>query len=230
MRHLIIGILLLSFLAPVSAQNKNPEDEFGNWNAWINTLVFSPTWKLDTDFHLRTWNFGKDPFNLILRGGLAFVAKPWLELSAGYGYFEFYPYGGEDGWKASSKEHRLYQQVFAKHKFKGFSFNHRYRLEERMIQTPAEKHIRRSRYRFFVSHPVASKLYTWASYEHFWTMSDWKFDQGRLHLGFGHPIAKNAKLELAYLRHFVKNDLEYNRLQVNLITSLRLKQAENQGK
>lgn len=226
MRHLIIIILLFCFLSPNYAQNKDPQAEFGNWNAWINSLVFSPNWKLDTDFHLRTWQLGKDPNTLILRGGLTYVAKPWLEFLAGYGYFEFYPYAGEDGWKANSKEHRPYQQIFAKHKVKGFSFNHRLRLEERLIQTPAEKQILRSRYRFFVSHPVVSKLYAWTSYEHFWTMSDWKFDQGRLHLGFGHPIAKNAKLELAYLHHFVKNKVEYKRLQINLITSFSLKQAE----
>lgn len=229
MRNLFCSSLLLCFLAPSQAQNKNPEDVFGNWNAWINTLVFSPKWKLDTDFHLRTWQVGEDPATIILRGGVTYVAKPWLEFLVGYGYFEFYPYEGEDGWKANSKEHRPYQQVFVKHKFKNFSFNHRYRLEERLIQTPMEKQILRSRYRFFVSHPVVSKLYGWASYEHFWTMSDWEFDQGRLHMGFGHSLGKLAKLELAYLAHFVKGNQEFNRLQINFITNFKLKQAEKDG-
>lgn len=189
-------------------------------------MAFSSKWKLDTDFHFRTWQIEKDPSNLILRGSLTFVPRQWLELSVGYGYFEFYPFEGDDALKANSKEHRLHQQVFAKHKFKNFSFNHRLRLEERRIQTPAEKHILRSRYRFYVAHPVVSKLYAWSSYEHFWTMSDWKFDQGRLHIGLGHPLGKNAKLELGYLRHFVKNDIEYNRLQINFFTNFKLKQAE----
>ena len=226
MRTLLLCLFLLAFLTPAHAQNKNPEKVFGNWNAWINTLSFSPKWKLESDFHVRTWQIGEDPNTLILRGGLTYTATSFMELSAGYGYFESYPFEGDEGWKAVSTEHRFHQQLFAKHRLKKFSFNHRLRLEERMIKTPAKKDILRTRYRFLVAHPVAGKLYGFASYEHFFTNSDWKFDQGRLHMGLGHPLGKHAKLELAYLRHFVKNSLEFNRLQINFITSFKLKQAE----
>ncbi len=224
-KHLFWLFLFLPFSA-IFAQINNPQDVFGNWNAWINSLVFSPKWKLDTDFHFRTWQFGADPNTLILRGGLTYVANPWLEFQAGYGYFEFYPYGGDDALKANSKEHRMHQQVFAKHKLKKFSINHRLRLEERLIQTPAKKTIWRPRHRLYISHPIAGKLYSFGSYEHFWTLSDWKFDQGRLHLGFGYQLGNNTKLELAYLRHFLKNSVEYDRLQINFFSVLKLKKDE----
>lgn len=229
MRTLICSIFLLFSVAASQAQNKNPEDVFGNWNAWINTLSFSPKWKLESDFHLRTWKFGDDPSTLILRGGLTFVPTGFLELSAGYGYFETYPFEGSDSWVASATEHRFHQQLFAKHKLKKFSFNHRLRLEERMIQTPARKDILRTRYRFMAAHPVVEKLYSFVSYEHFFTMSDWKYDQSRLHLGLGHPLGKHAKLEIAYLRHFLKNSQEFNRLQINFFTNFKLKQLEKDG-
>lgn len=223
MRHLTIIAFCLSNFTALFAQNADPQKEFGNWNAWINSLVFSPKWKLESDIHLRFWQFGKDPNTLILRGQLTYVLRPAVELGAGYGYFESYPYGDVADWKASSKEHRPYQQVFVKHKLKKFSFNHRLRLEERLIQTPAKKEVLRSRYRFMVSHPVQEKLYAFVAYEHFWTWSDLKFDQGRLHIGLGHPLGQHAKFELAYLFHKLINDVEYNRLQVNLITNFNLK-------
>jgi Protein of unknown function (DUF2490) len=224
--------LWLIFFLPFStsfAQNANPQDEFGNWNAWINSLVFSPKWKLDSDFHFRTWQVGKDPNNLIFRGGLTYVANPWLELQAGYGYFEFYSFGDAVDLKPNATEHRFHQQVFAKHKLKKFNINHRLRLEERLIQTPSKKTVWRPRHRLYISHPIVDKLYVFGAYEHFWTLSDWKFDQGRLHLGVGYQVGKNAKFEIAYLRHFLKNSVAYNRLQINFITVLKLKEEEKKG-
>ena len=226
MRNLFLWFIYLISFSASFAQNSDPQKEFGNWNAWINSLVLSPKWKLDTDFHFRTWQVGKDPNILILRGGLTYVAKPWLEFQAGYGYFEFYPFSDTVDWKPNSIEHRLHQQVFAKHKLKKFSINHRLRLEERLIQTPNKKTVWRPRHRLYVAHPILDKLYAFGSYEHFWTLDDWKFDQGRLHLGFGYQLAPNAKFELAYFRHFVKNSVEYNRLQINFISVLKLKEEE----
>lgn len=227
MRNLFVLAFGLFPFAAILGQNADPQKEFGNWNAWINSLNFSPKWKLDSDVHFRFWQFGKDPNTLILRGQLTYVLHPAVELGAGYGYFEFYPYGDVADLKPNSKEHRPYQQAFIKHKIKKFSFNHRLRLEERLIQTPAKKEVLRSRYRFMVSHPVQDRLYAFLAYEHFWTWSDLKFDQGRLHIGLGHPLGKHTKFELAYLFHKVKNDQEFNRLQVNLITNFKLKSKED---
>ena len=215
MRHLIIWTFCLLPFTAIFAQNADPQKEFGNWNAWINSLSFNSKWKLDSDIHFRYWQFGKDPNTLILRGQLTYVLLPAVELGAGYGYFEFYPYGDAVDLKPNSTEHRPHQQIFVKHKLKKFSINHRLRLEERLIQTPSKKTIWRPRQRLYIAHPVIGKLYGFGSYEHFWTLSDWKFDQGRLHFGFGCPLGKNTKLELAFLRHYVKNSVEYSRLQVN---------------
>ncbi len=222
-------LVCLCFLLPLSAsfaQNSDSQNEFGNWNVWTNSLVFSPAWKFDTDVQFRTWQLGKDPSNLIFRGGITYVAKPWLEFQAGYGYFQFYPFGDAVDWKPNSIEHRPHQQILAKHKLKKISFNHRLRLDERFIQTPTEKNFLRPRYRFFASYPVVGKLYIFGTYEYFWTLSDWKYDQGRLHLGFGHPIGEHTKLEATYIRLFLKNSEEYNRLQINFISTLKLNSKE----
>lgn len=220
-QYLVAFILLLT--AITAGAQKTAEDHLGLWTAWINGLTLHPGWRIDTDVHLRTFRFPDDPNILILRGGLMHAPLPWLELTAGYGYFEFYTFGtAMDAWKAHTTEHRPWEQVLVKHKNYGFNFNHRLRLENRIVNAADDFFQNRFRLRSYVQRPFSKTFYGWASYEHFWTLGDWKFDQGRLHAGLGCAVNPHLKVEAAYLRHFVKGKLHFNRLQINVITAFKM--------
>ncbi len=221
MKKILVLLPVLFFVFKTNAQAPG-ESDFGSWMMWFNSLKINGKWKIDSDFHLRNWQLAKDPNTLLLRAGLTHSPNNWLELTAGYAYIEGYAFEGAEDWKTLSTEHRIWEQLVAKHKNWGISFHHRFRVEQRFVNTASDFYQDRLRYRFLLSRPFLKNkpaLYGFGSYEHFFTAKDFKFDQGRLHIGLGYTLSKRLKLEAAYLRHFLKGGLEFNRLQLNVITS-----------
>ena len=218
----LFAFLFLLYITNAQAQG---ETEFGSWIMWFNTLKINEKWKIDSDFHLRNWQFAADPNTLLLRAGLTRSPNKWLELTAGYAYIEGYAFGGSgEDWEALSTEHRIWEQLVAKHQNLGFSFHHRLRVEQRFVNAASDFYQDRLRYRFLFTRPFLQKnpaLYAFGAYEHFITAKKLRFDQGRLHLGVGYSLTKRLRLEAAYLRHFLRGSLEFNRLQLNVITSFR---------
>ena len=222
MTRIIFFFLILFCVTKTTAQHP-AESKNGTWIMWFNSLVINEKWKIDSDFHLRFWQLTNDPNTLLLRAGLTHSPHSWCELTAGYAYIEGYSFEmATENWDASSAEHRLWEQFVAKHKHAGFSFHHRLRIEQRIVEASNNFYQDRIRYRFLLSRPffkAKPAFYGVSSYEHFFTPKDFKFDQGRLNAGLGYAIKKNLKLEVAYLRHFLKDGVAFNRVQINIITS-----------
>ena len=104
----ILSLLLILFLAPLSAQKiVNEEEQL--WLGVFNQTRFSDRWGLWTDVHLRMKeHFVGDFSQVLFRIGPTFYVTDDVRLTAAYAYIHL---GAGDGRNIAQPEHRPWQQV-----------------------------------------------------------------------------------------------------------------------
>jgi len=194
-------LILLPFF--LSAQSS----DLGNWLMYIGSKKIDSKWNLHHEVQYRNYNTIGDLEQLLLRTGIGYnLAESNNNLLLGYGFIrsENYVAGTEE--KVTVNEHRIYQQFVTKQKFNRWSWQHRYRLEERFV----EKEDFKMRFRYFFSvnfalNPDTESGLLWylSSYnELFINLDADAFDRNRSYFALGTKINNNLKLELGYMNQF----------------------------
>jgi hypothetical protein len=189
-------------------------------------------WGLHTEYQWRraageeTANVFKDWQQSLLRLGVDYYAKNQTQFTLGYGWIKTFEYGDQPV-SHNFNEHRIWQQVIVKNKIGRVDIQHRYRLEQRFIETynllPNDGFDKscvfrnRIRYRFMVTVPLSRKEL--ADNTLFLTIYDEPFlgfgkgigknilDQNRLFGALGWRFNKDFNLQLGYLNQYiVKSD------------------------
>jgi hypothetical protein len=116
--------------------------------------------------------------------------------------------------KQSINEHRIFQQFTTKQKIGNVKLNHRYRFEQRFIES---KFKLRFRYFLSINVPLSKKnnFYLSAYNEIFLNSESAIFDRNRLYGGIGYKVNKNIKFELGYMNQFFEHS---DRNQLNIIS------------
>ena len=134
----------------------------------------------------------------------------------GYGYILSENYIGNTNEKISINEHRIFQQFISKQSLGLIKLNHRYRFEQRFVESDFKL---RFRYFLGISIPLTKKennsFYLSIYNEIFLNTKSAVFDRNRLYGGIGYKINKNIKFELGYMNQFFENS---NRDQLNIIS------------
>lgn len=206
---LIIGLML-----PSLAQSQ--ESNFGNWLIYIGNKKLNQRWNLHQEVQYRNYNTIGDLEQLLLRTGLGYTFNNNKNnLLIGYGYILSENYMGNTDEKVSVNEHRIFQQFTSKQKIGKVKLNHRYRFEQRFVESDFKM---RFRYFLGVNIPLSNKEknnYYLSSYnELFLNTESPVFDRNRLYGGFGYHLNKNIRLEAGYMNQFFEHR---NRDQLNLI-------------
>lgn len=206
---LIIGLML-----PSLAQSQ--ESNFGNWLIYIGNKKLNQRWNLHQEVQYRNYNTIGDLEQLLLRTGLGYTFNDNKNnLLLGYGYILSENYMGNTDEKVSVNEHRIFQQFTSKQKIGKVKLNHRYRFEQRFVESDFKM---RFRYFLGVNIPLSNKEknnYYLSSYnELFLNTESPVFDRNRLYGGFGYHLNKNIRLEAGYMNQFFEHR---NRDQLNLI-------------
>lgn len=206
---LIIGLML-----PSLAQSQ--ESNFGNWLIYIGNKKLNQRWNLHQEVQYRNYNTIGDLEQLLLRTGLGYTFNNNKNnLLIGYGYILSENYMGNTDEKVSVNEHRIFQQFTSKQKIGKVKLNHRYRFEQRFVESEFKM---RFRYFLGVNIPLSNKEknnYYLSSYnELFLNTESPVFDRNRLYGGFGYHLNKNIRLEAGYMNQFFEHR---NRDQLNLI-------------
>ncbi|MFV0305899.1 MAG: DUF2490 domain-containing protein [Moheibacter sp.] len=221
MKQLFTVLLSLICCLGIKAQ----ESDFGNW--WIvfnNVTIKNSKFNWHSEIQYRNYNMVGDLEQLLLRTGIGYnISENNNNILLGYGFIqsENYPSNSKDkNDKVNVSEHRIYQQFITKQNFSRWYLQHRYRFEQRFIETDFKL-----RFRYFLAFNVAlskPKLedktwYASAYNEIFLNTEETVFDRNRIYGGIGYKLNKNIKFEFGYMNQFLNG---FSRDQLNIITSL----------
>ena len=210
-----VAVLILGLILPISAQSQN--SDFGNWLICIGNKKLSQKWNLHNEVQYRNYNAIGNLEQLLLRIGLGYTFNESKNnVLLGYGYILSENYLDNNTDKVSVNEQRIFQQFTSKQKIGIVSLNHRYRFEQRFVQSDFKM---RLRYFLGLNIPLTkkenNKLYFSAYNEIFLNTEPAVFDRNRLYGGIGYRINKNIRLEAGYMNQFFeKNSSD----QLNIIT------------
>jgi hypothetical protein len=207
--------LILGILLPISAQCQ--DSSFGNWLVYIGSKKLNDKWNIHNEVQYRNYNAIGDLEQLLLRTGLGYTFNEGKNnILLGYGYILSENYINNSTDKVSVNEHRIFQQLTSKQKIGTLSLLHRYRFEQRFVESNYKM---RFRYFLAINVPLTKKeeknIYFSAYNEIFLNTESPVFDRNRVYGGLGYHINKNIRLEAGYMNQFFESS---NRDQFNIVT------------
>ena len=197
--------------------------DFGNWLIYIGNKKVNSKWNIHNEVQYRNYDAIGDLEQLLLRTGLGYnLSENNHNLLLGYGYILSQNYIADTQNKMDVNEHRIFQQFTSKQKVGSVSLSHRYRFEQRFVESDFKM-----RLRYFLAFKVPiiktetspSKLYLSAYNEVFLNTESDVFDRNRVYGGLGFQLNNNVRIEAGYMSQLFENS---SRDQFNLITFVNL--------
>lgn len=214
-----LGLLICVFILPSAL--KAQQSDLGNWLIYIGSKKINQDWNWHHEIQHRNYNFFGDLEQLLLRTGLGYTfSNKNQNLLLGYGYILSQNYD-ELVEEVPINEHRIFQQFISKQKINHLQLGHRFRLEQRFIETEFKM-----RFRYFISARFPfkkgkeNKFYLSGYNEIFLSLEENFFDRNRLYGGIGYKLSEGINLELGYMNQFLQGSS--SRDQLNLIMFLNL--------
>lgn len=189
---------------------KQIDDQIHGWVAYQGNHKLNHKLDLHTEYQWRRADGFANWQQSLARVGLDFRLNPNLIFSGGYGWINTFPYGSQPI-AAQTNEHRLWQQVNLKAQYGSIQIQHRYRLEQRWIDTLFRQRIR---YRAQCIIPL-QQTYLEQGKGLFLNVNDEVFlgfgkgigknilDQNRFIAAVGYKFDSNFNIQLGYLNQFV---------------------------
>ena len=206
-------VLMLPYIA--AAQSS----DFGNWLIYIGNKKVDSKWNIHNEVQYRNYDAIGDLEQLLLRTGVGYnLSENNHNLLLGYGYILSQNYSADTEDKLDVNEHRIFQQFTSKQKIGNVSLSHRYRFEQRFVESDFKM-----RLRYFLAFKVPilktetspTKLYLSAYNEVFLNTESDVFDRNRVYGGLGYQLNNNVRIEAGYMNQLFEHS---SRDQFNLIT------------
>ena len=209
--------LIIALMLPIFAQSQ--DSNFGNWLIYIGNKKLNNNWNIHNEVQYRNYDAIGDLEQLLLRTGLGYTFnESKTNLLLGYGYILSENYLGNTDEKISVNEHRIFQQFTSKQKIGRVKLNHRYRFEQRFVESDFKM---RLRYFLGLNIPINkteegnNKYYVSAYNEIFINTKSSVFDRNRVYAGIGFNINANVRIEAGYMNQFFES---YSRDQLNIMS------------
>jgi hypothetical protein len=210
-KTVLVAILLLPYIT--LSQNS----DFGNWLIYIGNNKLNSKWNIHNEIQYRNYNTIGDLEQLLIRTGLGYTFNDKKNnVLLGYGYILSENYISNSDNKATINEHRIFQQFTASQTFGKVKLGHRYRFEQRFVESDFKM-----RFRYFLSLNIPinimqnNKYYLSAYNEIFLNTKTSVFDRNRLYGGIGYNINTAIRIEVGYMNQFFERS---SKDQLNIIT------------
>lgn len=182
----------------------------GNWLMFFNQTRLHKNWSIHTEVQYRSFEIIPNTEQLLLRGGINFHINNSTLLSAGYANVTNYAFDKEQMQGIQASENRTWQQFIVRNNLGRCFLEHRYRLEQRWIQSNNNnRYLDRIRYLLRVTVPLNKKemekktIFLSFYNEVFIHFSATPFDRNRLYGALGYQFLKNANIQIGYLAQSV---------------------------
>ena len=204
-------------MLPYSSAAQN--SDFGNWLIYIGNKKLDSKWNIHNEVQYRNYDAIGDLEQLLVRTGVGYnLSENNHNLLLGYGYILSQNYSADTEDKLDVNEHRIFQQFTSKQKIGNVSLSHRYRFEQRFVESDFKM-----RLRYFLAFKVPilktetspTKLYLSAYNEVFLNTESDVFDRNRVYGGLGYQLNNNVRIEAGYMNQLFEHS---SRDQFNLIT------------
>jgi Protein of unknown function (DUF2490) len=217
MKKLLVTVFFLNLSFATFAQRQTVYQVHG-WYMYFGNHALTDKWSLHTEYQFRRSDLVSNWQQSLTRIGVDYKLNSQLTLTAGYAFIRTYPYG-EQPISEEFDEHRIWQTLTVQQPFKKFSFNHRYRLEQRWLERfssdPIQDamYLNRIRYRFMVTIPlintekIPSTLFLSAYDEVFIgfgkNVAKNIMDQNRLYFALGYKFSPAGNIQLGFMNQTV---------------------------
>ena len=157
--------IALLFITLVTIQytnaQANGQDEFGSWEMFFGNVRLTDKISISPEVQYRTYEFGSNFNQLLLRTGINWHLNKSTMASIGYGYISTDRTFSEPNGEQNTQEHRLYGQFTSKNTLGKFKATHRYRFEQRFINSPTSgKDTQyRARYLLRLTYPLSENWF-----------------------------------------------------------------------
>lgn len=223
LRPKVWGQAMLLMLLPLAGMaQKHISTQAHAWATYQGNHRFSDRWGLHTEYQWRRNNMFEHWQQSLLRVGVEYYLKNGLQFTVGYGWIRTFPYGDQPV-AFTFDEHRLWEQVMLNQQVWRIGINHRYRMEQRWMETRVAnadgatdvifqlRH--RGRYRLMLTMPLSRS--SMANNTLFLALYDEVFlgfgphignnvlDQNRAYAALGWRFNKDLNFQVGYLNQYV---------------------------
>lgn len=213
MKHFIFTFLFSLFVLSGFSQHINQNT---GWLFFLNSTKLSDKWGLHLDVQLRSKDNWDGVQNFLFRPGATYYINKNSNATVGYLLANTYV-KAEGAASNTLTEHRIWEQYIYTHKIKPIYAQHRFRLEQRFIET-AGGDIFAQRLRYFVrfvlplteaKSPFVEGPFVALQNELFFNLQNKDklngevFDQNRAYGAAGYRFSKRFDVEAGYLNQFI---------------------------
>lgn len=200
------------FLMNVFLFGQSPSGTTGNWFMGFNQTRLHKNWSIHTEVQYRSFEITPNTEQLLLRGGINYHINNSALTSIGYAHITNFAFDKELLPGVQVSENRIWQQFLTRNNIGRCFFEHRYRLEQRWIQSNNNnRYLDRIRYLLRVTVPLNKKqiekktLFLSFYDEIFIHLTSTPFDRNRLYGAIGYQFLSNANIQLGCLAQTVNN-------------------------
>jgi len=211
-----ILLLFLLFFTISNFAQEIGDDQLGSWFMYFGANKVSEKVSIHTEAQFRYFGTGQNFNQLLLRTGVNYHINSDAIATLGYGYISTDGTFEEIPEEVNIKEHRIFEQFILKNTVGKFKFEHRYRLEQRFINSADRNDTQhRARYRLQITLPLSAVFFLNFYDEIFLNLQDDVFGQNRLYGAIGAHVFKNTSVQVGYLKnHFPSAN--FDRLQIGV--------------
>lgn len=226
MRLLSIKLFLL---LTTSSFVRGQKIDIGESIAWYNlftTAKFNNKYSAHFEYQWRRVSWGRNWQQSLLRLGLNYTPKSYLQFRIGYGEIETFPYDDIpiNAFGKRFTEHRTFQMVQLKHAVSLLELTHRFMLEQRFIGKYSHKELNKedaftysNRFRYMLrlqtplgtikaknNFPIYAAVYDEVFIRFGKNVQPSMFDQNRLGGAFGIKVNQFVSIEFGYLNQLIQ--------------------------
>ncbi len=198
------ALLSIGLFLVWSCSTFGQNEDLGNWIMYFGQNRFSDKLSLHTEIQYRNHTAVPTEIEqLLTRIGLNYHLDDQNMITAGYGYISSYEYLSEQS-IPESEEHRIWQQFISINHVSKVKLEHRYRLEQRWVNSNYRNRIR---YRLMAFVPLYQKedkkLFIGLYDEIFMNTREVFFDRNRLYGALGYQFNKEVGVQTGMLHQQV---------------------------